>query len=107
MSIQRTQSIKPSKHPCISIDPEICGGSPIISGTRIRVIDIAIEYDRLGLTPDQIIDAHPHLNLESVHDALSYYYENRDSIDTIIREKKNIINKIAKKTPSILKKTIG
>ncbi|HHT9145594.1 MAG TPA: DUF433 domain-containing protein [Candidatus Wunengus sp. YC61] len=39
MSIQRTQAIKPSKHPYISIDPKISGGSPIISGTRIRVIE--------------------------------------------------------------------
>jgi uncharacterized protein (DUF433 family) len=107
MSIQRTQAIKPSKHPYISIDPKISGGSPIILGTRIRVIDIAIEYDRLGLTPDQIVDAHPHLNLESVHDALSYYYENRDSIDKIIREKKQVVKRIAQKTPSILKKAIG
>jgi len=99
MSIQRTQLIKPSKHPYISIDPKISGGSPIISGTRIRVIDIAIEYDRLGLTPDQIVDAHPHLNLESVHDALSYYYENRDSIDKVIREKKQVVKRIAQKTP--------
>ena len=107
MSIQRTQAIKPSKHPYISINPKICGGSPIISGTRVRVIDIAIEYDRRGLTPDQIVDAHPHLNLESIHDALSYYYENRDSIDKIIREKKQVVKRIAKKTPSILKKAIG
>ena len=105
MSTQRTSRIKHSKHPYISVDPTISGGSPIISGIRIRVI--AIEYDRLGLTPDQIVDAHPHLNLESVHDALSYYYENRDSIDKIIREKKQVVKRIAKKTPSILKKAIG
>jgi uncharacterized protein (DUF433 family) len=107
MSTQRTSRIKHSKHPYISINLGICGGSPIISGTRIRVIDIAIEYDRLGLTPDQIVDAHPHLNLESVHDALSYYYENRNSIDKIIREKKKVVKRIAQKTPSILKETIG
>jgi uncharacterized protein (DUF433 family) len=68
---------KRSKHPYISSNSEISRGSPVISGTRVRVIDIAIEYDRLGLTPDQIIDAHPHLTLEAVHDALSYYYENQ------------------------------
>ena len=107
MSPQRTSQVRHSKHPYISIDPKISKGSPVISGTRIRVVDIAIEYDRLGLTPDQIVDAHPHLNLASIHDALSYYYENRNSIDKEIKGKKEIIKKIAKKTPSILKKTIG
>ncbi|MGR3318789.1 MAG: DUF433 domain-containing protein [Candidatus Anammoxibacter sp.] len=100
-------SVKKLKHPYISFDPKISKGSPVISGSRVRVLDIAIEYDRLGITPDQIIDAHPHLNLEAVHDALSYYYENKDVIDKQIREKKEIIRKIAKKTTSLLKERLG
>ncbi|HHT9126224.1 MAG TPA: DUF433 domain-containing protein [Candidatus Brocadiia bacterium] len=107
MSAQRASPVRHWKHPYISINPAVSKGSPVISGTRVRVIDIAIEYDRLGLTPDQIIDAHPHLNLEAVHDALSYYYENRDSIDEEIRTKKEIIEKIAKKSSTILKKAVG
>jgi len=71
MSTQRTSSGKELEHPYITIDPKVAKGSPVISGTRIRVIDIAIEYDRIGLTPDQIIDTHPHLTLEAVHYALS------------------------------------
>ena len=70
----------------------------IISGTRIRVIDIAIESDRLGLNLIRLLmPLHPHLKLEAVHDALSYYYENKDAINDLIRKKKNIIKKIAKK----------
>jgi len=103
----RTAIAKRLKHPYISINPKISRGSPVISGTRVRVIDIAIEYDRLGLTPDQIIDAHPHLTLEAVHDALSYYYENREALDDKIRKEKEFIEKIAKETPSILKRSGG
>jgi len=107
MTTQRTTPCRKAKHPYITINSRIAKGSPVISGTRIRVIDIAIEYDRLGLTPDQIIDAHPHLKLEAVHDALSYYYEKRDFFDGEITKKIKIIDKIAKKTPSILKKALG
>jgi uncharacterized protein (DUF433 family) len=99
--------VKELKHPYISINPEVSKGSPVISGTRVRVIDIAIEYDRLGLTPDQIIDAHPHLCLEAIHDALSYYYENRDAFDEELRERKETIKKMAQSKPSILGKTVG
>ncbi|MBW8049791.1 MAG: DUF433 domain-containing protein [Cytophagales bacterium] len=95
-----------SKHPYIVNDPGISKGSPIISGTRIRVIDIAIEYDKLGLTPDQIIDAHPHLNLEQIHGALSYYYENISYFKKKIREEKETIKKIIKKHPSIIKEFV-
>jgi len=98
---------KQSKHPYISINPKISRGSPVISGTRVRVIDIAIEYDRLGLTPDQIIDAHPHLTLEAVHDALSYYYENQAIFDEEISQRKENIKKLSKKFPSKLKTYLG
>jgi len=105
--MMRTSAVGQIKHPYISINTKISKGSPVITGTRIRVIDIAIEYDRLGLTPDQIIDAHPHLTLEAIHDALSYYYENRSMIDEEIKKKQDIIKGIAQKIPSILKEKIG
>ena len=95
----RTSAVGQIKHPYISINTKISKGSPVITGTRIRVIDIAIEYDRLGLTPDQIIDAHPHLRLEAIHDALSYYYENRSMMDKEIKNKKDMIRKLAQKSP--------
>ena len=103
----KSSAVKEMKHPYISINPRISKGSPVITGTRIRVIDIAIEYDRLGLTPDQIIDAHPHLTLEAIHDALSYYYENRSMIDKEIRKKRDFIKGIAQNFPSVLKDKIG
>ena len=94
------------KHPYITKDPKISSGSPVISGTRIRVIDVVIEYDRLGMTPDEIIDAHPHLTLEAVHDALSYYYENREFFDNDISKRKENLKNLAHKFPSKLKTAI-
>jgi len=49
-------------HPYIEANEKICGGSPVIKGTRTRVVDIAIEYEYLNHTPDEIISAHPILN---------------------------------------------
>jgi len=95
------------KHSYINRDPKISRGSPVISGTRVRVIDIVIEYDRLGMTPDEIIDAHPQLTLEAVHDALSFYYENREAFDKDISTRKEKIKKLSHKFPSKLKATIG
>jgi len=95
------------QHAYISMDPTISGGSPVISGTRVRIIDIIIEYDRLGMTPDEIIDAHPQLSLEAVHDALSYYYENRESLDNEISTRKENLKIITRKFPSKLKAAIG
>ena len=82
-------------HPYVEVNPKICNGSPVIIGTRIKVVDVAIEYEYLNHTPDEIINAHPHLKLEQIHDALSYYYENRAELDEKIREDEQFIQKLA------------
>lgn len=64
-------------HPYVQISSKVCNGSPVIAGTRIRIVDIAVEYEYMNCTPDDIISAHPHMKLEEVHDYLSYYYENQ------------------------------
>jgi len=83
-------------HPYIEANEKVCGGSPVIKGTRMRVVDIAVEYEYLNRAPDEIISAHPHLKLEQIHDALSYYYENRDELDEKIKSDKQFIQEISK-----------
>jgi len=65
-----------------------------VAGTRIRVADIAVEYEYMNNTPDDIVNAHPHLKLEQVHDALSYYYEHRAEIDCKIKEDEAFVEKL-------------
>ena len=89
-----------TNHAFVVKNKDICGGSPIIEGTRTRVIDIAIEYEILGHSPDEIIDSHPHLNLPQVHDALSFYYENRHELDQKAEQDEEFIAPLKKKIPS-------
>jgi uncharacterized protein (DUF433 family) len=88
-----------TNHPFIVKNPEICAGSPIIEGTRTRVIDVAIEYEMLGRSPDEIISSHPHLNLPQIHDALSFYYENRDELDQKAEQDEQFIAGLKRKLP--------
>ena len=82
-------------HPYVEINPRICNGSPVIKGTRTRIVDVAIEYEYMNHTPDEIVNAYPHLKLEQIHDALSYYYENRAELDKKIKEDEQFIQKLA------------
>ncbi len=82
------------EHPYIAVNPKICGGSPVIAGTRVRVLDVAVEYEYLDQSPDEIISDHPFLKLEQIHDALSYYYENRAEMDKKIKEDKDFVEKL-------------
>jgi uncharacterized protein (DUF433 family) len=81
-------------HPYVTVDRRISKGSPVIVGTRTRIVDIALEYEYLGSTPDEIVDAHPYLTLPQVHDALSFYYEHREELDREIRERKEKVENI-------------
>ncbi len=83
-------------HPYVIQDKRISGGSAVIKGTRTRVVDIVIEYEYLARSPDEIISAHPHLTLQQIHDALSYYYENREEIDRKIRAEQEFIQGLRK-----------
>jgi uncharacterized protein (DUF433 family) len=98
------QKTKGTTHPYVVRNSKICGGVPIIKGTRIRVIDIAIEYERLGMTPDEILEAHPHIQLKQVHNALSFYYENREAIDKEIQSRLKDIDDFQKEYETMLPK---
>ncbi len=94
-----------TNHPYIVQSHDVCGGSPVLEGTRTRVIDIAIEYTMLGRSPDEIIDAHPYLDLAKVHDALSYYYEHREDLDIEIRTRMQDVEELKAKIQSKVWKT--
>ena len=61
-------------------DPEICGGSPTVLGTRVPV-RVITGWWKAGMTLDEIMDGYPHLRPEQVTAALTYYFENREEIE--------------------------
>jgi uncharacterized protein (DUF433 family) len=57
-----------------------------IAGHRVRVQDVAVWHEKLGLTADEIVERHPELTLADVHAALAYYWDHRDAIEQAIAE---------------------
>lgn len=58
----------------ITLDPKICGGKPCIRGTRIY-ISIILDALAEGLTPEEIIDHYPSLQVEDIRAAVAYAAE--------------------------------
>jgi uncharacterized protein (DUF433 family) len=86
-------------HPHITADPKICGSSPIITGTRFPVRSVVIYVLRHGLTPEELVSKFPSLTLAQVHDALAYYYDNREEIERDISENtEEVVRKRSSKT---------
>ena len=79
-------SIPTIMHPHITKNPDICGGSPVIAGTRFPVRSVVFYTLKTGLTPEEVVEKFPHLSLAQIYDALAYYYDNRSEIEQDILE---------------------
>lgn len=55
----------------ITVDPEQCGGRPCIRGLRIRVSDV-LDLLASGLTPEQVMEELPDLDLDDVRASLRF-----------------------------------
>ena len=72
-----------TEHIYVVTDDEILSGEPIIKGTRTPVRAI-VELWRQGIAPEEIPTHLPHLTLAQIFDALSYYSDHQDEINTYI-----------------------
>lgn len=55
----------------IVIDPQVCGGRPIIAGTRIRVVDV-LEMLAGGASETEILADFPALSQDDIRASLAY-----------------------------------
>lgn len=72
-----------TEHPHVVLMEGVAGGQPVIAGTRITVAFLA-RLLRAGEQPADIIAAYPHLSPAAVYDAISYYLDHRQEIDSVL-----------------------
>jgi uncharacterized protein (DUF433 family) len=70
-----------AEHPYITSQKNLCGGSPVIRGTKFPVRSVVNYVLRQGLSPEELVKEFSHLTLAQIYDALSYYYDHKDLID--------------------------
>lgn len=58
-------------HPRVSVDPSICGGRPVIAGTRVRVNDV-LDIVAGGASIAEIVADFPYVSAEDVAAALAF-----------------------------------
>jgi uncharacterized protein (DUF433 family) len=58
-----------------------------ISGTKIKVIEVATDKLAHGSSPEEMHFQYPHLSLAQIHAALAYYYEHQEEIDAEIQRR--------------------
>ena len=75
----------PTDYKHIGIDED---GVARIAGTRSRVIDVVVDRNEFGYSPEEICRQHPHLTLAQVCSALAYYFDHEEELDADIERRK-------------------
>jgi len=78
-----SQAVK-TEHCYVHKGLAICGGDPVIVGTRIPV-RLVYQRAQAGDTMEMIRQAYPQLTPAQIHDALSYAYDHLAEIEQEIR----------------------
>src|SRR5262245_47379825 len=89
----------------VVIDPDICHGKPHLARHRIRVQDIAVWHERLGMSVAEI-SADYELYLAEVHSALAYYFDYKADIDQDIVADQIYFEAFKEENPSLLQERI-
>lgn len=87
----------------ITKTPDVCGGKACIVGHRIRVMDIVMRHENLGMSADEIVADYPQLSLSDVHAALAYYFDNVEEIREDIRANNDTAEQLRASFPSKLR----
>jgi uncharacterized protein (DUF433 family) len=86
----------------IEITPGTCSGKPRIAGHRIRVQDVVVWHDRMGLSADEIVSRYPQISHADVYAALAYYHDHRVEIDDQMEADERFIEEMRRLYPSKL-----
>ena len=90
----------------IEITPGICGGKPRIAGHRIKVQNIVIWYERMGMSPDEMVYHYPSITLAEVHAALAYYYDHLEEIRKDIEDDEVFAKEMKSQMPSLVQQKL-
>lgn len=66
-----------------------------VSGTQVKVIEIALDKLTHGSSPEEMHFQYPHLSLAQIHAALSYYYDHQLEMDAEIQRRWLAVNELA------------
>lgn len=105
-TVSSSQPMRSLSQEHIVSTPDTCGGKPRIAGTRIRVKDVVLWHERMGMSPEEIVSEWSHLTLGDVYAALSYYDDNRAAIDAEMRTEEEFAAELEAKTSSTARRLI-
>jgi len=80
----RLEAEATTDHPHVTKTPGVCGGRPVVRGTRIPV-KVLVRYHQLGYKSTEILSGHVGLTPAQLYDVLSYYYDHQAEMEADIK----------------------
>ncbi|MEA3349437.1 MAG: DUF433 domain-containing protein [Chloroflexota bacterium] len=77
------------------------GNVPIITGTKIKVVELVLDNIAYGWSPEELHFQHPELTLGQIYSALSYYWDHKEELDQDIELRLRRVNHIREATPQL------
>ncbi len=96
-----SEPLRPLSREHIVSTPDTCGGKPRIAGHRIRVQDVVLWHEKMGMSPEEIVSEYTGLTLADVHSALAYYHDHKEEIRAYLREEEVRAAELEAKLPSL------
>lgn len=90
----------------ITQTPGVCGGKPCIAGRRIRVQDVYVWHETVGMSAEAIASEY-NLSLAQVYAALTFAYEHLDEILADIQASEDNVESFKRDYPDKVKKLPG
>jgi uncharacterized protein (DUF433 family) len=72
---------------------------PRIVGTTTKVIEVVLDQQAYGWSPEEIQYQHPYLTLGQIHAALAYYWDHRIELDQDIQQRLKRVTQIQQALP--------
>ncbi|MFL5733254.1 MAG: DUF433 domain-containing protein [Chloroflexia bacterium] len=83
-------------------------GVPVIAGTTPKVIELVVERQAYGWSPEELYFQHPYLSLGQIYSALAYYSDHTAELDQDIQRRLTEIDWLRRQAgPSPLKEKPG
>ena len=68
----------------------VCGGRPVIEGTRLSV-KLIVGWARMGMRPEKIVAQYSDVSIVQIADALAYYEDHPEEIEAEFAEEQRYI----------------
>lgn len=75
-------------------------GVPMIEGTTMKVIELALNHTAYGWEPEELLANHPYLTLGQIYSVLAYYWDHREELDREIARRLERVEQLQDQTQS-------